>query len=145
MKVADLGSGIGGPLRCIARFSKAHVTGVNFNDFQIARTLKLNAEAGLQHLTACVKGDFMNIPFPTGHFDAAYQIEAFCHSPDRKKVYAEAFRILKPGGRFAGYQVPSFWHEIFYFSLNIKNHSPGIVFIIFQFDSKRENFPRRFP
>jgi ubiquinone/menaquinone biosynthesis C-methylase UbiE len=107
MKVADLGSGIGGPLRAIARFSKAHVTGINFNDFQIARTLKLNAEAGLQHLTACVKGDFMNIPFPEGHFDAAYQIEAFCHAPDRKKVYAEAYRILKPGGRFAGYQVRS--------------------------------------
>jgi sterol 24-C-methyltransferase len=104
MKVADLGSGVGGPMRCIARFSKAHVTGINNNAFQIGKTLKHNANMGLQALTACVQGDFMNVPFPDGHFDAAYQIEAFCHAPDKKKVYAEVFRVLKPGGRFAGYQ-----------------------------------------
>jgi len=104
MKVADLGSGIGGPLRTIARFSKAHVTGFNNNAFQIERTLKLNAEQGLQSLTACVKGDFMKVPVPDATFDAVYQLEAFCHAPNKKGVYAETFRILKPGARYAGYQ-----------------------------------------
>jgi len=104
MKVADLGSGIGGPMRTIARFSKAHVTGINNNAFQIERTLKLNAEQSLQSLTACIKGDFMKVPVPDATFDAAYQLEAFCHAPDKKGVYAETFRILKPGARYAGYQ-----------------------------------------
>ncbi len=61
----------------------------------------------------------MNLPFENATFDAGYQIEAFCHAPDKTKVipviwfvnanddlqvYAEAFRVLKPGARFAGYQ-----------------------------------------
>ena len=40
----------------------------------------------------------------TCSFDAAYQIEATCHAPDIRGVYAEIFRILKPGGRFASYE-----------------------------------------
>ena len=39
-----------------------------------------------------------------GTFDAAYQIEATCHAPDIRGVYAEIFRMLKPGGRFASYE-----------------------------------------
>ena len=37
-------------------------------------------------------------------FDAAYQIEATCHAPDIRGVYAEIFRVLKPGGAFASYE-----------------------------------------
>ncbi len=104
MKCADLGCGIGGPMRNIARFSKAHVTGVNTNEFQLKRANKLNEQYKLTHLTSTVKSDFMHLPFEADSYDAAYQIEAFCHAPDKKAVYAEAFRVLKPGGLFAGYQ-----------------------------------------
>ncbi len=102
MKCADLGCGIGGPMRNIARFSKAHVTGVNTNEFQLKRANKLNEQYKLTHLTSTVKSDFMHLPFEADSYDAAYQIEAFCHAPDKKAVYAEAFRVLKPGGLFAG-------------------------------------------
>jgi len=37
-------------------------------------------------------------------FDGAYQIEATCHAPDVRGVYAEIFRILKPGAAFASYE-----------------------------------------
>ncbi|KAK1281867.1 Cycloartenol-C-24-methyltransferase 1 [Acorus calamus] len=37
MKVLDVGCGIGGPLREIARFSSTSVTGLNNNDYQISR------------------------------------------------------------------------------------------------------------
>jgi sterol 24-C-methyltransferase len=104
MKVADLGCGIGGPMRNIARFSKAHVTGVNNNEFQLKRANKLNEYYRLTHLTSTVKADFMHLPFENNSYDAAYQLEAFCHAPDKKGIYAEVFRVLKPGGMFAGYQ-----------------------------------------
>jgi len=103
-KCLDIGSGIGGPMRTIARFSKAHVTGINNNDFQIQRTLQLNKEANLVPYTACIKGDFTKMPFEADTFDAAYQFEAIEHAPDKKVVYSEIFRILKPGGLFAGFE-----------------------------------------
>jgi len=104
MKVMDLGCGIGGPMRNIAAFSKAHVTGVNNNDFQVARANKLNELTSMTHLCIARKGDFMHLPFDSNSFDAGYQIEAFCHAPDKKAAYTEAFRVLKPGALFAGYQ-----------------------------------------
>jgi Cytochrome P450/Mycolic acid cyclopropane synthetase len=43
MKVVDVGCGVGGPMRAIARFSGATVVGVNNNDYQIRRGTKQNA------------------------------------------------------------------------------------------------------
>src|SRR5688572_14899787 len=34
MRVLDVGCGVGGPMRSIARFSGAHVTGVNLSEYQ---------------------------------------------------------------------------------------------------------------
>lgn len=104
MKVADFGCGVGGPMRAIARFSGASVTGLNNNDYQIKRGTKQNADAGLSHITGFQKCDFLHTPFADGHFDAAYAIEATCHAPDKKAIYGEIFRVIKPGGEFAAYE-----------------------------------------
>jgi len=47
-----------------------------------------------------VVGDFHKIPFEDETFDAVYALEATTHSPHREKVFAEAFRVLKKGGKF---------------------------------------------
>jgi len=48
--VQDIGCGVGGPMRCIAKFSGASITGINNNEYQIRRGTKQNVEAGLDHL-----------------------------------------------------------------------------------------------
>jgi SAM-dependent methyltransferase len=45
-KVLDVGCGVGGPLREIALFSGAHVTGLNNNSYQISRALYHNTRTG---------------------------------------------------------------------------------------------------
>ncbi len=104
MRVADLGCGIGGPLREIARFTGAKIVGVNANSYQIARGRELTERAGLGHLAEFVEGDFMAIDAPDESFDAIYSIEAMPHAPSKVGAYAEAFRTLKPGGRFGIYE-----------------------------------------
>jgi sterol 24-C-methyltransferase len=118
MKVIDLGCGVGGPLRTIARFAGASIVGLNNNEYQISRARKLTQDAHLDHLGSFVKGDFMHIPFPDGSFDAAYQIEASCHAPDREGVYREIFRILKPGSYFGGFE----WVMTDQYDPNDKSH-----------------------
>jgi SAM-dependent methyltransferase len=49
------------------------------------------------------QGDFNQMPFDDNTFDAAYAMEATCHSEDLSKVFGEVCRILKPGGIFAVY------------------------------------------
>jgi sterol 24-C-methyltransferase len=104
MKCADLGCGVGGPMRSIARFTGASITGINNNDYQIAVGTRYNVRDGLDHLCTMQKCDFMKLPFEDGHFDACYQVEATCHAPDKKACYSEVLRIVKPGGYFTGYE-----------------------------------------
>ncbi|KAG6478497.1 cycloartenol-C-24-methyltransferase 1-like isoform X2 [Zingiber officinale] len=101
MKVLDVGCGIGGPLREIARFSSASITGLNNNEFQISRGMELNRLAGLTKSCEFVKDDFMKMSFSDDTFDAVYAIEATCHAPDVVGCYKEIYRVLKPGQYFA--------------------------------------------
>lgn len=103
-KVLDVGCGIGGPLREIARFSSASVTGLNNNEYQISRGTELNCIAGVDKTCNFVKADFMKMPFEDNSFDAVYAIEATCHAPDALGCYSEIFRVLKPGQYFAAYE-----------------------------------------
>nr|AGT17353.1 sterol methyltransferase [Saccharum hybrid cultivar R570] len=104
MKVLDVGCGIGGPLREIARFSSTSVTGLNNNEYQITRGKELNRLAGVSATCDFVKADFMKMPFDDNTFDAVYAIEATCHAPDPVGCYKEIYRVLKPGQCFAVYE-----------------------------------------
>lgn len=104
MRVLDVGCGVGGPMRSIARFSGATIEGVNNNDYQLEKVANHNREAGLSDLCSAFKGDFMNLAVADETYDAAYQIEATCHAPDKAACYTEIRRVLKPGGLFTGYE-----------------------------------------
>jgi sterol 24-C-methyltransferase len=104
MKVLDVGCGVGGPMRSIARYSGASIDGVNNNDYQLEKVRSHNEKAGLHHLCSAFKGDFMNLQVSDAVYDAAYQIEATCHAPHKAACFAEIGRVLKPGGLFAGYE-----------------------------------------
>jgi sterol 24-C-methyltransferase len=104
MKVLDVGCGVGGPMRSIARFSGARVEGVNNNDYQLEKIRSHNARARLSDLCSAFKGDFMSLRAPDGSYDAAYAIEAICHAPDKAAAFREIHRVLKPGSPFACYE-----------------------------------------
>lgn len=103
-KVLDVGCGIGGPMRNIAAFTGANITGITINEYQVQRGNELNRQAGLEGQAKSVQGDFMKMPFADESFDGAYAIEATCHAPRREGVYGEIFRVLKPGSVFACYE-----------------------------------------
>jgi sterol 24-C-methyltransferase len=96
-----MGSGVGGPARTMASFTGCSVTGINTNKYQIGRAREHDKRMGLSHLVSYTEGDFMNMPFEDGVFDAAYAFEALCHAANKEGVFGEAFRVLKPGGLFA--------------------------------------------
>lgn len=104
MKVLDVGCGIGGPLREIARFSSTSITGLTNNEYHIKRGEELNRIAGVDKTCNFVKADFMRMPFSSDTFDAAFAIDATCHAPDACECYKEIYRVLKPGQYFAAYE-----------------------------------------
>lgn len=103
-KVLDVGCGVMGPARNIARLSGAKITGLTINHHQIGRCNKLNNASTVGHLLDVKQGDFMNIPYPDNTFDKMYAIEALCHAPSVVDVYKQILRKLKPGGRACFYE-----------------------------------------
>jgi sterol 24-C-methyltransferase len=103
-RLIDVGCGVGGPLRNMARFTGAHITGINNNAYQISRSRKHDARLGLSAQTDYLRTDFNTMPIPGGTIDGAYAIEATCHAADKVKCYGEIYRVLKPGAVFACYE-----------------------------------------
>ncbi|GAA1956643.1 SAM-dependent methyltransferase [Kitasatospora viridis] len=96
--VLDLGSGYGGPTRYLAETFGCRVVALNISESQNERHRRTNAERGLDGLIEVVTGSFQDIPFPDAEFDVVWSQEAFCHSPDRDRLLAEAARVLRPHG-----------------------------------------------
>lgn len=113
-RVADLGCGVGGPMRAIARHSGASIIGVNNNLYQVWKGNRANRGQGLAGRCRIVKADFHFTPLGDRSLDAVYAIEATCHAPDARTVFAEVARVLRPGGHFAFLDwclSPSYQHE----------------------------------
>jgi len=109
-KVADLGMGVGGPLRSVAKFSGAHITGVTINDYQVRRaqliTKKDESEQAGKRMNY-VHGDFTNLVpkvFQPASLDAVYYIESACHISNRTEIFLESARALKKGGKLFTYE-----------------------------------------
>lgn len=103
-RILDVGCGVGGPMRAIAAHSRANVVGITINEYQVKRARLHNKKAGLDSLCEVVCGNFLQMPFPDSTFDGAYSIEATCHAPKLEEVYAEIFRVLKPGALYVSYE-----------------------------------------
>ena len=106
MRVVDVGCGVGGPMRRVARESGATVVCINNNEHQLEKARRRNVEAGLDHVAEYVKCNFMDMSaIEADSFDAGYAIESTCHAPDKEWAFAEIFRVLKPGAPFWGQEM----------------------------------------
>lgn len=100
-RVADFCAGLGGPARYLAHRYGADVTGIELTPARVKGAAELTGLVGLQDSVRVLEGDVMRVPLPETSVDAVVSQEAFLHVPDNGRVLAEAFRILKPGGRLA--------------------------------------------
>jgi len=103
-QVLDVGCGIMGPARNIARMAGSKITGLTINQHQVDRCSELNNASTVSHLLDIQQGDYMKMPFPESSFDKMYAIESLCHAPDLNGVYEQMYSRLKPGGRACFYQ-----------------------------------------
>jgi arsenite methyltransferase len=100
--VVDLGSGGGIDVLLSAKrvgpTGKAY--GLDMTDEMLALALENKAKAGATNVEF-LKGHIESIPLPSNTVDVIISNCVINLSGDKAKVLAEAFRVLKPGGRFA--------------------------------------------
>ena len=94
-RVLDVGCGIGGSARILARDYGFDVLGISISPGQIQRASELT-QAGLSCRFAVM--DALALELPDQTFDAVWSVEAGPHMPDKQRYADELLRVLKPGG-----------------------------------------------
>ena len=95
----DVGSGIGGPARYMARRFGCRVSGIDLTaEFcEVAR--HLTSLLGLEERVVLRQGDALAMPFDGAEFDGAWSMNVSMNIADKRALYREIHRVLKPGAR----------------------------------------------
>ena len=101
-RVLDLGSGSGTDAFCagITVGDEGRVVGVDFTDLQVAKATRVAARHGIGNVRF-VEASIDNLPFDDASFDVVISNGVVNLSPVKHRVFAEAARVLRPGGRLA--------------------------------------------
>jgi ubiquinone/menaquinone biosynthesis C-methylase UbiE len=104
-RVLDVGGGIGGPARQLAQRFGCHVTVLDLTPEYCAVGETLTNWTRLTDRVSFVCGNALAMPFPDGSFDLVWTQHASMNIPDKIGFYSEVARVVRPGGRFALFDV----------------------------------------
>ena len=98
-EVLDIGCGIGGPARLAATEIGCQVAGIDLTAAFCEVARRLNERLGLGARIRIYQASATALPFPANRFACAYAQNVTMNIADKPAFYAEAHRVLKPGGR----------------------------------------------
>jgi sarcosine/dimethylglycine N-methyltransferase len=103
--VLDVGSGVGGPARFLAATYGCQVTGVDLSEPFVDAARYLTERTGQGGQVSFETASALELPFDSGRFDVVLLQHVAMNIADRTRLYREIRRVLKPGGRFATFDV----------------------------------------
>ncbi len=100
-RVLDIGAGLAGPARLLASTLGCRVDCLELSPDYCAGATLLNRLTGLDERIGVHEGSALAVPFSDDSFDVVWMQNVGMNISDKRKLYAEVHRVLKPGGRFA--------------------------------------------
>ncbi len=97
-RILDVGCGIGGSSRILAKYYGFNVTGITISSAQVKRARELTP-SGLNCNFQVM--DALEMQFADGSFDGIWSVEAGAHMHNKSKFADEMLRTLRPGGYLA--------------------------------------------
>ena len=105
MRVLDVGAGLGGPARTLARHFGVRVTGLDLTAEFCRVATMLSELCGMQDSVSFLHGNALEMPFEDGCFDLVWTQQAGMNIEDKVQLYREANRVLAVGGRLVFQEV----------------------------------------
>lgn len=103
--VLDVGCGLGGAARLAADRFGCRVTGIDLTPEYVEVGKALCEWVGLSGRIDLRQGSALDLPFEDALFDAAYMLHVGMNIADKRAVFAEVARVLRPGATFGIYDV----------------------------------------
>jgi SAM-dependent methyltransferase len=100
-RVLDIGAGLAGAARMIASTLGCRIDCLEMSPDYRAGAALLNKLTALDDRIDVHEGSALDMPFPDHSFDVAWMQNVGMNIADKRKLYDEIHRVLKPGGRFA--------------------------------------------
>jgi microcystin synthetase protein McyJ len=85
----------------LSEYGVKHITGLNITPMQVERARQRATDRNLLDRLDLQVGSATEMPFAAESFSKVTALECAHHFPTREKFFAEAFRVLQPGGRLA--------------------------------------------
>jgi len=98
--VLDAGCGIGGPSRYLAAEFGCTVEGIDLTPEYVETAQALNVLVGTDDKIRVSVGSVTELPFEDRSFDVVWSQNVLMNVADKQAMFAESFRVLKPGGVF---------------------------------------------
>ena len=128
-RVLDIGSGLGGPSRYLASTFGCHVHGIDLSPTFVAAARHLTRRCGLADRVTYECANALDLPFEAESFDVAWTQHVAMNIADRSRLYGEALRVLRKGGRLAIYDVVTGNGEPLHFPVPW-SREPGTSFLM---------------
>ena len=103
--VLDVGAGIGGTSRFVAKNYGCQVTGIDLTPEFCEVGNSLSQRLGLSDLVNIQQGSALDMPLEDDSFSVVFMMHVGMNISDKAALYSEIRRVLKPGGKFAVYDV----------------------------------------
>lgn len=99
-RLLDVGFGFGDQdMHWVEHFGPREIVGINITRSQIEQARERIAARGMSDRIEFQLASATKMPFEANSFDKVVALESAFHFQTREQFFAEAFRVLRPGGR----------------------------------------------
>jgi ubiquinone/menaquinone biosynthesis C-methylase UbiE len=101
----DVGCGLGGAARYVASKYKHHIAGIDLTAEYIETGNTISNWLNLDNYVSLDQGSALSMPYQDNSFDGGYMLHVGMNIDDKTSLFAEIYRVLKPGSTFGIYDI----------------------------------------
>lgn len=128
-ELLDVGCGVGGPARTLASEFGCQVTGIDLTENYCLAAEMLTARVGLDERVTFHHGNALQMPFDDATFDAVWMQHMAVNIEEKDRLYAEIFRVLRPGGSLLFHEIAAGTNSELFFPVPWASE-PAISFLV---------------